>query len=697
MNLKSRLNLIVWIAASLLLLAVFSCGDDDDSDDGDSSGDDDDDNDDDDSVDDAALGLAVDLADTWIGTFEPSQNAWSWDSGVMMMGLMDLSEITGDQTYTNYAKAWIDHYIETGYSVTSSDTSIPGYTALLLYEKTGESKYLEVGDRVWEYISQKAGRTADGGLNHMGWLSGNQIWVDTLFMVGPFLMKYGQITQTDAPYEEFALQLTVFRNHLQDPDTGLFRHRYDDDTGEILPSTPLYWGRGNGWVFAASCMAVKQLPQAIKDNLDFDLDQHVSLMLQSIMGYETVNGRFHTILNRNDTYLETSAALLFAFGLGLGMGNDSIFDDSLEPYLAKWIQSGGDQIVLDQAGDTLILGTSYGTSPGDVEYYQQVLKGENVSYGLGLYLLAVTQREKLEYETAVVPPSGQTDESYMVLPVPCEGLPCAKFFISRGNFNQAKDVLSDGLASAPDDAELNFYNGLIDGIRFATDLLAEIDIIYIGDIGIGELISWLKQEGGSASAALGFSMTKVIADADFSTVLDRLVMIEAGGHSAIGRLEYDLGEAYILNALAHLISGAAQLLGYDPALLTELDFGSMENFESSLYFYTNLQKSLDRSDRGLKSGLLEIADALDQLVMGIHSIMAETDDQADDLLPKNLFMLEGTFCIPGVLPETDVMELVESLGIPAFILNNLDMPDALISLLNAVKGVIELVAGILPG
>ncbi|MDX1695339.1 MAG: glycoside hydrolase family 88 protein, partial [Ketobacteraceae bacterium] len=135
---------------------------------------------------DYALELARNLADTWIETYQPRQNAWSWDAGVLMMGLMDLHEVTGDARYYQYARAWVDYYIENGYFITSSDNSIPGYTALRLYETESDPKYLTVADDVWHYISEVAGRTSEGGLNHLGLISGNQIWVDSLFMIGPF-------------------------------------------------------------------------------------------------------------------------------------------------------------------------------------------------------------------------------------------------------------------------------------------------------------------------------------------------------------------------------------------------------------------------------------------------------------------------------------------------------------------------------
>ncbi|MCZ7582769.1 MAG: hypothetical protein M5R36_05210 [Deltaproteobacteria bacterium] len=89
-----------------------------------------------------------------------------------------------------------------------------------------------------------------------------------------------------------------------------------------------------------------------------------------------------------------------------------------------------------------------------------MLKGENVAYALGLYFLAVGERERQGRAADLDPPAGGTDEEYAHPPVPCEGVACGKFHIARGNYDAAKNAL----ASAGG-AEARFYEGLVDVIR----------------------------------------------------------------------------------------------------------------------------------------------------------------------------------------------------------------------------------------
>jgi unsaturated rhamnogalacturonyl hydrolase len=683
--------LMLTLVLSLGILSC-SCGDDDD-DDSDNSGNDDDDDADDTTQDHLALNYARELAATWVRAFEPSQNAWSWDAGVLMMGMM--AENTNGslgQEFQDYAKDWIDHYLDTGFHIVSSDTSIPGLACLQLYKQSGEQKYLDAADKVWTYISEVAGRTSDGGLNHMGWMSGNQIWADTLFMIIPFLLEYAEVTGTSAPYEEIALQMEVFRRHLRDNDVGLYRHRYDDDTGEVLPAEPLYWGRGNGWVFVALVLANNRLPASIKAGMDFDLEADLLQTLESIRSMETVDGRYHTILNRTDTYLETSAALLYAYGVSMDALGQGIFSDNID-WIDLWMQGAIDQIVVDDAGDTLLLGTSCGTDPGGIEHYNQVLKTENVSYGLGLFLLNAVARMDIEGLSVLQESTGDSEENFLQPPVPCEGTDCGQFFMGRGNYNAAKDELTAALTTDPDDVRAHFLNALIEVIRLATGLLDQIDTWYIGEANLTDIEAWLIGEGRARALAINEDLSAVQAQTKFSVVLERLLLIEYGGHTAFGQREMDLGEAYLFDALAHLVVGITNFFDSVPAFPREMP-ASVHELQQNLLKFAWPSLSAGQT-KGAVEGLEEIVVAIDTLIEGIDSIMAETDDQHDDLIPQNLLKLEGTFGIPGILPETDVMELLTSSGIPQEFLEELVMPADLIDLLNTVRGVLEWVIDLL--
>jgi unsaturated rhamnogalacturonyl hydrolase len=633
------------------------------------------------SGDETRNGVAIDqacaLAESWVQYFEPGQNAWSWGAGVVMMGMVSLSETTGDEAYLQYVRDWLDHHIDRGYHITSSDTSIPGYLALLLYERTKDEKYFKVAEDVWSYLQNDVGRTSEGGVNHMGWITGNQIWIDTLFMIGPFLIKYGEIASEPAAYEEYALQLEVFRSRLRDPGVGLYRHRYDDDTHELLPTEQLYWGRGNGWIFASMSLAAKSLPKSVKENMSFSIEGELESMLTQILKYEDIYGRFHTILNREDTYLETSAGLLYSFGVGMGLGQDGHFAPERMDDVDRWMQGAIDQIVVDDTGNTLLLGTSYGTSPGDVAYYQEVLKGEPVAYGVGLFVLAACERWKAGYASELDPPAGWTQEVYFHPPVPCEGVQCAQYHIARGNFRKAKESL-EGLTSS----EGRFYSALIDIVRVGNYIISDLDHLYVGGIDVDGLLGNIADYADDELTFASADLRIVQENGLFFTMLDRLLMIENGGHSAIGFREYDLGEAFILDAAARLISVLPELYADNPELI--------EYALSALGIIDAGDTPLDLANIVISpQSAQELIDSIDKLTAGIEAIMGETDEQWDDLIPKNLLQLTGNFGIPGILVDTNVRQMIIDLGVPADILDMLTMPDDLVRILELARDLLE--------
>ncbi|MCG8673665.1 MAG: glycoside hydrolase family 88 protein [Pseudomonadales bacterium] len=634
------------------------------------------------SEDDQALPLARDLADTWLRTYQPQQNAWSWGAGVLMMGMMDLYDATGDVRYYEYAKAWIDYHLANDYFITSSDTSIPGHTALRLYEIDPDPKYMAVADEIWVYLSEKAGRTSEGGLNHLGLISGNQIWVDSLFMIGPFLMKYAELTGNTEPYDEYALQFSVFRKNLRDPATGLYRHMYDDTEKTSTPEEPHFWGRGNGWVYVGYQVAKNHLPTEVQNQLSFSLDADSQHMLDTFTSVDTVDGRFHTIVNEPSTYLETSAGLLYAYALYYDMAAKSIADPVQQQVAEAWLQGAINQTLVDNAGDTLLLGTSYGTSPGTLEYYDQVLKGENVAYGVGLYLLATAAREQVGKVTALSLPAELSDEQFMQPPIPCEGVPCGKFHVGRGNFTAAIEQFSQEQTS-----DAYFFEAAIETVRMGFDAFYQIDALSAKDITGAELIEWVNTDAYTKALKIHRLLDNVKQDSSFQSTLDRLLILESGGQSAIGSREYDLGEVYLFDALANVVTGVALITGADPTL-TELDTTS-QSLNMALMSHPWKQ------DNNTLKGIRTIVDGLDSLIMALEVMDAETDDQSDDLVPNNVGRLEGTLSIPGLLLETDIQELVMGIGLSQEDVDKLEAPGDLIAFLRPIASTLKVVATLL--
>jgi len=624
------------------------------------------------------------LAETWMAATPPESLSWSWDSGVLMMGFYDLYAATGEKRYRDYAAAWIDHHIQSGYVIAWNDHVPPALIALRLFIETGRDDYMQVAKRACEYIFEVASRTPEGGLNHMGSITGNELWVDTLFMVAPFLVEMGRLTGDAGCFDEAALQFDVFAEHLRDPETGMYRHSYNADTGEVLPPVPDYWGRGNAWITAASGLVLGSLP-ADHPGLPGIRDRFLE-QARAMAALADERGLWHTIMNRPDTYLETSAGLLLSLGIYRAAAAGVEVGDLLET--ADLALGGGlDQVVTDELGDVLLLGTSYGTNPSTWEMYQEVLAGEQVAYGVGSLLLAASARHALGRSEAP-PTTGETVNDY-VHP-PAEEDPAAEwgyFHLARGDASRALDRFLEAAAGNASDPQARFGEGLMLGIYFALDALDLYNDFTIGGSDLSDLLAFLACDGRELGRALTESMRPVLDDPGFARRTERIV-ISSGGSAAVGAVELDRGEAYILDAAAKLLWGAGDLiegLGTDSAMRVAASTDPTGELIDALSDSKGLDKNL------IVRGLDRIARALGVLAEGIAAIDAEADDQSDDLLPANLFRLEGTFGIPGILLPTPVDELLAGLGIdPAQLFGDGPMPGALIDWLHRIRGWLEI-------
>jgi len=334
------------------------------------------------------LGLAQRVADNWIQTVRPEQNDWAWGDGVLMFGLSQLASVAPKPEYWDYLGAWMDHHLSQGYTLAFSDHCPPGIAAVRLQERTGDPRYLAVTDRIWDYLQNVAARTSDGGLNHMGFVTGRQLWVDSLFMFGIVLNEMARREDNDAYRQELLDQVRVFSLHLRDEASGLYRHMWDDRTKKVTPEEPLFWARGNAWVFVTLVELLGQLdgndPRR-QEPLDI-----LAAMAESLASWQAPSGLWHTLVNDPDTYEETSASALFAYGFHKGM-RVGVLPQGYGNVVERAMAGLRTRLLRGCEGGVIVAGTSHGTSPGDRSYYANVTVGDQVPYGVGAVLLACTE------------------------------------------------------------------------------------------------------------------------------------------------------------------------------------------------------------------------------------------------------------------------------------------------------------------
>lgn len=235
----------------------------------------------------------------------------SWENGVMATGWVKAWRATGDAQYAAWVRAWVDGCLQRGAVIEHANDVPLAYAALALHAEMPDVRYWALAEQAAAYIFEGAQRAPDGTLIHLD----NMVWDDTLIGITPFLLSMYAATAEQRYLEEAIDQVLKHSAHLQDPATGLYHHAWRPATNTL--DGPAFWGRGNGWVVLAVADLLAALPHdhELRGAVQAVFTRHAA----GLVAHQDGSGRWRTVINRPDAYLETSASALIAAGLATGL------------------------------------------------------------------------------------------------------------------------------------------------------------------------------------------------------------------------------------------------------------------------------------------------------------------------------------------------------------------------------------------
>jgi rhamnogalacturonyl hydrolase YesR len=234
-------------------------------------------------------------------------------------------------------------------------------------------------DRFAEYVSHRQYRLDDGTLaRHRPFKS--SLWLDDAYMSVPLLAQMGSLTRQPRYFDDGARQIIQFSDRLFRPSLGLYTHACDLEDVDDQPN--YFWGRANGWAIMAMSELLDVLPQ--------DHPQRAAILkifrmhARGLASLQAGNGMWHQLLDRNDSYLETSCSAMFTYSIARGVNRGWLTPEIYGPVaIAGW---SGIQTKIDPLGR--ITGTCVGTSyAADASYYYNRPAGDDI-HGYGPTLLA---------------------------------------------------------------------------------------------------------------------------------------------------------------------------------------------------------------------------------------------------------------------------------------------------------------------
>ena len=136
------------------------------------------------------------------------------------------------------------------------------------------------------------------------------LWADDAYMGIPALAEMGRLTGDRKWFDDAVSNVLTMSEKLFNQDNGLYAHGWNAHN----PDAPkFYWGRASGWVVVAMCDLLDVLP---KDHPGREkVLAQLRVTLKGVAQYQSGSGFWHQMVDRNDSYLETSATAMFTYGL----------------------------------------------------------------------------------------------------------------------------------------------------------------------------------------------------------------------------------------------------------------------------------------------------------------------------------------------------------------------------------------------
>ncbi len=330
---------------------------------------------------------------------------WEYPSGVLNIAMVQLGKLLNDEKYINYSKENYNFIFENapylnikkdGRSKASyplgrffileelDDCGAMGSGLVDVYNSEKRDDYLTYIKRAANHISNKQDRLSDGTLCRKSPVK-YTVWADDLYMGVPLLARAGKLFNEQKYFDDASKQVIQFANYLWDEQTGLYFHCWqsDDSTNGVA-----HWGRANGWVIVAHIELLKNLPEnhPQKEKLLDILKRQIN----GVARHQSESGLWHQVLDKQDSYLETSATAMFVYGIAAAVNEGWISERYISVALNGW-EGLKTKITEDGTIQGICVGT--GIDSAMKHYYTRPTLDDDV-HGTGPVLLAGIEIEK---------------------------------------------------------------------------------------------------------------------------------------------------------------------------------------------------------------------------------------------------------------------------------------------------------------
>lgn len=260
----------------------------------------------------------------------------SYEWGVTYAAMLRATETTGDKKYADYTKIRMEFlanaypafdalYKKTAHRLNPlkqmvsphalDDAGAMCAAMIKLYRNNKTASLRPVIDNYINYVFTKEYRLKDGTIARNR-PQKNTLWLDDLYMAIPAIAQMGKLTGDKKYFDDAVKQIALYSSRMFNKELGVYMHGWVEG---MTPHPEFHWGRANGWAILAMTELLDVLPNNHPGRKAV-LDQYKA-HVKGLASFQTGKGFWHQLLDKNDTYLETSATAIYAYCIARGVNN----------------------------------------------------------------------------------------------------------------------------------------------------------------------------------------------------------------------------------------------------------------------------------------------------------------------------------------------------------------------------------------
>ena len=320
-------------------------------------------------------------------TMNLNYRVWGFGEAIGLRGLMRAGEVLQDTAPEAFVHGLMRAWLGRGVASTSEDHVGPGRELIEFWQRTGDVQFIEAAKKLADlhhhFPCNKSGaryhRPSHPGFRH-------QIWVDCMDNEPPFLVRLGIATGQENYIEQGVNELLAYSRLLQNENSGLYKHGYEQDCG----SNGEYWARGNGWALMGLVDVLLNLPSSHPRRAE--ILQRFQALCDGLALAQLTSGLWRTVIDR-DTYEESTLAAMVAHAL-MEADSAGLIQDKRHGKMALRAYAALPPLIDTNGALHLV---SDATPVGQCEMYATRPFG-TFAWGQGPLLLALTSGETLKMQ-----------------------------------------------------------------------------------------------------------------------------------------------------------------------------------------------------------------------------------------------------------------------------------------------------------